>query len=417
LRGRSVLVATADQLTAALALIELDGIARRLVLCPSDLHPQYLPFVIEMADVDAIVFDADNPSLDACGIRCRVECSAKLTAVPVDRNQSEQTEWILLTSGTTGRPKLVMHSLASLTGAINQAKTQPEPVIWSTFYDIRRYGGLQIFLRTVFTPSSMVFSDSQESTGDFIERAGERGVTHILGTPSHWRRAIMSPAAPSMAPQYVRLSGEIVDQPILNQLKSAYPQARVAHAFASTEAGAAFEVTDCLAGFPEAVFHKNDNGVEMKIDEGSLRIRSGRVASRYLGNETSLKDAEGFVDTRDMVELRESRYYFVGRKDGVINVGGFKVYPEEVEDVINRHPHVRMSLVHTRKNPVTGAVVVADVVLDQASETSGKQAEQVKKELLQLCQNTLSRHKIPAAINFVPALSVSATGKMARQNA
>ena len=227
----------------------------------------------------------------------------------------------------------------------------------------------------------------------------------------------MSPSAPRMAPQYVRLSGEIVDQPILNQLNSAYPQARVAHAFASTEAGVAFEVTDGLAGFPEAVFHKNDNGVEMKIDEGSLRIRSGRVASRYLGNGTSLKDSEGFVDTRDMVELRENRYHFVGRKDGVINVGGFKVYPEEVEDVINRHPHVRMSLVHTRKNPVTGAVVVADVVLDQASETSGKQAEQVKKELLQLCQNTLSRHKIPAAINFVSALSVSATGKMARQNA
>ena len=63
-----------------------------------------------------------------------------------------------------------------------------------------------------------------------------------------------------------------------------------------------------------------------------------------------------------MVELRGDRYYFVGRRDGVINVGGLKVHPEEVEAVINRHPRVQMSLVRARKNPFTGAVVVADVV-------------------------------------------------------
>ena len=60
---------------------------------------------------------------------------------------------------------------------------------------------------------------------------------------------------------------------------------------------------------------------------------------------------EGFVDTGDMLELRGDRYYFVGRRDGMINVGGMKVHPEEVEAVINRHPLVRMSLVRTKKNP------------------------------------------------------------------
>ena len=64
-----------------------------------------------------------------------------------------------------------------------------------------------------------------------------------------------------------------------------------------------------------------------------------------------------------MLELRDGRYHFVGRRDGVINVGGMKVHPEEVEAVINRHPRVRMSLVRTEKNPITGALVVADVVL------------------------------------------------------
>jgi acyl-coenzyme A synthetase/AMP-(fatty) acid ligase len=263
----------------------------------------------------------------------------------------------------------------------------------------------------------MVFSDSQEPTADFLERASAHRATHILGTPSHWRRAIMSPSANRIAPQYVRLSGEIADQQILNQLRTCYPQARMAHAFASTEAGVVFEVNDGLAGFPETTVNNTDAGVEMKIEDGSLRVRSARVAARYLGKEHNLKDGDGFVDTRDMVELREDRYYFAGRRDGVINVGGFKVHPEEVEAVINRHPHVRMSLVRTRKNPITGAVVVADIVLDRPSDAPSEQIEQLRRELLQLCQKTLPRHKIPAAMNFVPALSLSATGKMARHNA
>ena len=77
---------------------------------------------------------------------------------------------------------------------------------------------------------------------------------------------------------------------------------------------------------------------------------------------------DGFVDTHDMVELRGDRYYFVGRRDGIINVGGLKVHPEEVEAVINRHPSVQMSLVHGRKSPITGALVVADVVVKSDSD-------------------------------------------------
>ena len=90
----------------------------------------------------------------------------------------------------------------------------------------------------------------------------------------------------------------------------------------------------------------------MKIEDGSLRIRSSRTAARYLGDGAdALADADGFVNTRDMVELRGDRYYFIGRKDGIINVGGLKVHPEEVEAIINRHPSVQMSLVSGRKKP------------------------------------------------------------------
>ncbi len=214
LRRRSVLVATTDQLTAALALLELDGIARRLILYPPDLPLEHIPFVIASAGVDAVVSDRTAPEFDTAALF--VPCNSKIEPVDGDRSARAQTEWILLTSGTTGRPKMVVHTLASLVAAIEP--TAEGPVVWSTFYDIRRYGGLQIFLRAILTNASLVLSSADEPTGDFLIRAGACGVTHISGTPSHWRRALMSPSASRIAPQYVRMSGEIADQAVLDQL-------------------------------------------------------------------------------------------------------------------------------------------------------------------------------------------------------
>src|SRR2546425_13244163 len=97
---------------------------------------------------------------------------------------------------------------------------------------------------------SIVLAGIDEPPGDYLVRLGARGVTHISGTPSHWRRALMSPSARAIAPRYVRLSGEIADQAILNTLRSFYPRAAVGHAYASTEAGVGFEVNDGLEGFP-----------------------------------------------------------------------------------------------------------------------------------------------------------------------
>jgi acyl-coenzyme A synthetase/AMP-(fatty) acid ligase len=410
LRGRSVLIATTDQLTAALALLELDGIARRLILYPPDLSAEHVPFVIASACVDAIVTDRTASEIGMAAFESVIQCNSKIEPADCDRSPRLETEWILLTSGTTGRPKMVVHTLASLVGAIRP--TAEGPVVWSTFYDIRRYGGLQIFLRAVLTDASLVLSNAAESTADFLIRGGARGVTHISGTPSHWRRALMSPAINRIAPRYVRMSGEIADQAILDQLQSCYSKATVAHAFASTEAGVAFEVRDGLAGIPASLI-RQPGDVEMKVEDGSLQIRSSRIAARYLGEDKPIAGPDGFVDTGDMVTLRGGRYYFIGRKDGVINVGGMKVHPEEVEAVINRHPQVRMSLVRTRKSPITGALVVAEVVLNTEPESPGK----LQSEIFELCRQALPRHKVPAAIRFVPSLGLAPTGKLVRSHA
>jgi acyl-coenzyme A synthetase/AMP-(fatty) acid ligase len=412
--GRSVLLSVHDQLAAALAIIEMDGVARRMILCPPDLAAEHVPSVIAKAEVDAIVTDAPVEQSNTAPLLQVTASPVIVPSVPVE-SVDQPTEWVLLTSGTTGAPKLLAHTLASLTAPINRTQHQENTVVWGTYYDIRRYGGLQIFLRALLGRGSLILSSAEETPAEHLLRLASHGVTHLTGTPSHWRRALMSPAANAIAPRYVRLSGEIADQAILNSLRSFYPQAAVGHAFASTEAGVGFEVNDGLEGFPPTVIGSSGN-VEIKVEDDSLRFRSTRTAGRYIGEENAiLMDGDGFVDTGDIVQRRGDRYYFLGRRSGLINVGGLKVYPEEIEALINLHPSVRMSCVRARRNPITGALVVADVLLKD--EPAGGKTKELKEEIIKLCRDNLPRHKVPAALNFVTELGVATTGKISRKNA
>jgi acyl-coenzyme A synthetase/AMP-(fatty) acid ligase len=395
-----------------------------MVLCTPDLSPEHLPHVVRSSRADTWLGDAAaSTPPGGVGLDFALEAEPLPQPCDVNRRASCDTEWVLLTSGTTGAPKLVAHTLASLTNAFATheaaAPEQRAAPVWSTFYDIRRYGGLQIYLRALHA-GSLVLSSAGEATTDFLARAAAAGVTHISGTPSHWRKALMSGAAERFAPAYVRLSGEIADQGILDALRAAFPRAVVAHAFASTEAGVAFEVRDGRAGFPAALVGNSADGVELDVSRGTLRIKSPGNATAYLGEGApSLRDPEGFVDLGDRLELRDGRYYFVGRSGGIINVGGLKVHPEEVEAVINSHPRVRMSLVRSRRNPITGAVVTADVVLVNGATAEPGQAadERIRNEILEACRATLAAHKVPALIRFVPALEMSASGKLVRPGA
>jgi acyl-coenzyme A synthetase/AMP-(fatty) acid ligase len=413
LRGRTILILTKSQLSTALALLELDGLARRLVLCTPEIAPGRLAEIVATAGADTVVCDAaswDAPLHELKPVF--VTALRRARSGPAARDR--QTEWVLLTSGTTGTPKLVVHDLSTLTGAAMARQRSTRPMLWGTFYDIRRYGGLQIFLRALVKGGTLLLPDPHESPKDFVDRAASLGVGFISGTPSHWRRALMSGVAHRMRPRHVRLSGEIADQAILDRLNACYTDAGVVHAFASTEAGVAFEITDGREGFPASLLGRTQSAVGLKVVDSTLRIRSPRMARRTLGAAAPIADADGFVDTRDIIEQREERCYFAGRSDGTINVGGNKIHPEEVEAALNRHPRVEASRAGGRRNPVTGALIEADVVLGAAS---GLEAEFLCKEILAFCARALPPHKRPVALHVVPSLALGAAGKLERNRA
>jgi acyl-coenzyme A synthetase/AMP-(fatty) acid ligase len=414
LRNSSVLIVTRTQRAAALALIELDGVARRIIIASPDLREAFIPSMIATGDVDTLVTDRVPGETCFSGVRdVSISEIQPVIARPV---RDLTTEWVLMTSGTTGPPKMAVHTLSTLTGAFSPSGSGAQSAVWATFYDIRRYGGLQILLRALTGGGSMVLSDAHGGFHKFFARSAREGVTHISGTPTHWRSVLMGSAIKAISPRYIRLSGEAVDQTILSSLRVVFPDAVIVHAFASTEAGVAFDVDDGFSGFPADWLGRMDVGVQLEVRDGSLRIKSARTALRYLHDQDCLTDDTGFVDTGDMVERFGGRCQIMGRRTGIINVGGSKVHPEEVEAVINRHPMVHLSRVAGRRNSITGAIVVADIVLRPYPVQSGGMAktQRLEDEILAACRDALPPHKVPTRIRFVSSIEIAASGKVVR---
>ena len=174
-----------------------------MVLCPPGVPKTDLAAIAKYAEVQAIVLDADELIPDFAGstpvYRIASAAPAKQT-----HQEGRETEWVLLTSGTTGIPKMVVHRLASLLGPIDPAEHLENDVVWGTFYDIRRYAGLQTFLRSFLGNGSLLLSDQHESPADHLIRLATNSVTHMNGTPSHWRKAFMCREARGIMPRYVR---------------------------------------------------------------------------------------------------------------------------------------------------------------------------------------------------------------------
>jgi acyl-CoA synthetase (AMP-forming)/AMP-acid ligase II len=147
-------------------------------------------------------------------------------------------------------------------------------------------------------------------------------------------------------------------------------------------------------------------------DRNTLMIRSCGVAKRYLGAGELPVDPRGYLDTGDLVELRDDRYHFRGRLNGAINVGGNKVQPETIESVLNRMEGISMAKVSAMKSPIMGNLVRAAVVTGKPMDLAQKKT--FARRIRQYCGNHLEKFMVPAIIDFVDDIEINSTGKTAR---
>jgi acyl-CoA synthetase (AMP-forming)/AMP-acid ligase II len=407
IEARSIALSFHDPLKLLTALIMLDARADRLLLLAADLPGERVVELAHRSGMAAIL--TDRPDLarasstilwpDAVG-----PCSARST---VGSGEAQRTGWVLATSGTTGTPKLVEHDFAALARSL---RTGCDPGWrWGQMYDTARFAGLQVLLQAM-AQGVLLLPRPECSLAQKLAFLASEGVSAISATPTLWRKILMTPEAGRLQLRQATLGGEIADGPILAAIAARFPGTRVTHVYASTEAGASFAVTDGRPGFPLAMLQRSGSGPALKIVGNRLFVRSEDGSRNYVASDTSYADADGFVDTGDIVEVGKDRCLFRGRASGVINVGGDKVYPQEIEEVLLSHPDVRLAQVRAKSSPIIGQMVTAEIVThDEVADV-----RELAKLLRAHCAQHLPRWKCPATIRFVSEVLADHSGKIRR---
>lgn len=405
----TVVLMIRDPLVLARALINLDGKVARLCLLPSDLSPETAKGLITALGPARLLTDMPNhlsAGMPTVILDQMVQSSGR--GCGQDPGPRQTTEWIFATSGTTGSPKLVTHTLQSLLRTVKPAKHE---LIWGQTFDLARFAGIQVFLSALLS-GKIIIVPADWSLADRILHFEEHGCSAISATPTLWRKILMTPGHERLRLSQVTLGGEIADQAILQQLAATYQGARITHIYASTEAGTAFSVHDSKPGFP-AAYLRSQGGIDMKIGkDGHLLVRTRAGLMRYVNDRTIFADTDGFVDTGDLVRLEGDRYLFVGRANGSINIGGNKLHPQEVEAVLLGSPQVAAVRIFAKPNPITGQIVVAEIV----PSNPGEDVILFKQMLRQLCAARLKRWQVPAVFSIVTDLSMTAGQKLARSS-
>jgi len=256
---------------------------------------------------------------------------------------------VLFSSGTTARPKAILHDL---THFLRRYET-PRPALRTlNFLLFDHIGGLNTLLHTLFNGGTVV-SVGDRTVSAVLEACRRYDVEVLPATPTFLRLLLMSGAANRDFPptlSIVTYGTERMDQPTLDQLCAKLPRVEFRQTFGMSELG----IVRVKSLARDSLFMQiGGEGVETRVVDGVLQIRS---ASRMLGylNAPSPFDSEGWYDTKDRVDERDGAYKVVGRTSEVINVGGLKLMPVEVERVALEFSGVAFAIAYGRANPITG---------------------------------------------------------------
>lgn len=349
--------------------------------------------------IDADSSPADMPYLDFALVNKPQEVgvsSFKDMDELIEALSQSTSEITIFTSGTTGQPKKVVHSIATLTRSVRTGDKYRNQV-WAYSYNPTHMAGLQVFFQAFENMNPLVNVFNLQRS-DVYAKIDEYAITHISATPTFYR--LLLPVEKSYTSvQRVTLGGEKSDEHLYESIRKIFPCAKINNVYASTEAGSLFAAKGDCFQIPMAIRDK------FSVVDDELLIHKS-----LLGQSDSFQFDGDYYHSGDLIEWvnqEEGLFRFKSRKNELINVGGYKVNPGEVEDAINAYPGVRQSLVYGKANSILGNVLIAEVQLEDGAEVADLD---IRKAL----QGQLQDFKIPRKIRFVEAFTLTRTGKLKR---
>jgi len=310
------------------------------------------------------------------------------------RNTSNKWSIELFTSGTTGVPKKIVHSFDSITRSIKISENNQND-IWGFAYNPTHMAGIQVFFQALLNGNSIINLFGL-SRGKILETIDNESITHLSATPTFYR-LLLPLNKENHTIKRITSGGEKFDDGLFVILQKAFPQAQITNIYASTEAGSIIASKGKIFSIKPGMEHL------VRIKNNELLLHHSLIGY----SESVLGD---WYHTGDHVKLIQSanpvQFEFSHRNNEMINVGGNKVNPVEVEDYIKQLQGVSAVRVYSENNKILGKVIFCEVV-----KRNLKIDETTIRHYL---QTKLQEYKIPRVIKFVKELQTTRTGKVKR---
>ncbi len=388
--------------------------ARTVVSLEGDFSPNSVALLLALIDLRAIVVpltDAAPANRDELLATAEVEFRVlvgeqdeaefhrenRRAAHPLLARLKQQSHpgLILFSSGSTGKSKAPVHDFLPLLEKF-KARRQAYRAISFLLFD--HIGGLNTLLYTLSNGGCVI--TLEERSPRAVCEAIERHRVQMLPTsPTFMNLLLVSEAYREhdlSSLELVTYGTEVMPQSTLEKFHERFPNVRLQQTYGLSELG----ILRSKSKSSESLWVKiGGEGFETRIIDGMLEIKAASAMLGYLNAPSPFTD-DGWFKTGDAVAVDGDYVRILGRKSEIINVGGEKVYPAEVESVLQLMEGVEDVAVMGEKHALLGQIVTAHVKL-----STGESLEQFRMRMRQYCAGTLARFKVPQKVYLVDRAS------------
>ena len=312
---------------------------------------------------------------------------------------------ILFSSGSTGKPKAMIHNLDTLIDSFKDKKEKSMNMLVFLMFD--HIGGLNTVFNALCMGACLIIPKIKDAK-TICELIEKYKIMVLPSSPTFLNLILISQEYKNYDLSSLRMityGTETMPQSLLLKLKEVFPKVKFLQTFGTSETG----ISTTSSKSSNSLFMKlEDINGEYKIVENELWLRSKTQVLGYLNASMDSFTSDGWFKTGDLVEVDGEYIKIIGRAKEIINVGGQKVLPSEIESIILEMEEISDCMVYGEKNAITGQTVVCDVVLN-------KNIENIKKRVRVFCKDRLDAYKIPTKVNVVDKTNFSDRFKKIRR--
>ncbi|MBN1252555.1 MAG: long-chain fatty acid--CoA ligase [Bacteroidales bacterium] len=383
-----------DSISLMLALIENENIFVPFSFANKDIDEK-----LESAQVEYYIKFDKNGKFDF--IKIGIIANHELI---LELRKRKNPGVIVFSSGSTGKPKAALHDYTYL---LNKFKIKRETLRTITFLLFDHWGGINTLLY-ILSNTGVIGVPSIRSAEEVCEFIEKYKIELLPTTPTFINLILISKAYLKFDISSLKVMSygtEMMPESTLKAFNKLFPDITLKQTYGLTELG----VMRTKSESNDSLWVKvGGEDYKTKVVDNILYIKAKTSILGYL-NASSPFDEEGWYNTGDKVEQKGEYLRFLGRESDIINVGGQKVFPAEVESVLMQIDNINEASVYGTTNPIMGNVVAAKLILEKEEPLN-----KLKNKIRKYCKDKLESFKIPVHIEIVRETNVSDRFKKVR---